>query len=108
MPGPKGDLDPLSAEIMQEQAAVLSRLGTRLHDALTDLNAFDAAAADGSAPPAPERRDQLVGAAGQALWFYVIQREVLGFGTSDELLADLRIPREVRLRMGLDRSRKQP
>ena len=46
------------------------------------------------------RRDELVAAAGEALWYYVIQREVCGFRDSEAVMRHLAVPREVRLRMG--------
>jgi hypothetical protein len=46
-----------------------------------------------------------VGAAGEALWYFVVQREVLGLRDSDAVMRELRVPREVRLRMGLNRQR---
>lgn len=107
MPDGNRDVDPLRYEILQEQTAVLARLGTALHDALQRLERFDAAAPPNTHPATPER-DLLVGAAGEALWYYVVQREVLGFGVSDTLLRDLRVPREVQLRMGLNRAPRKP
>ena len=96
-----GSLDALNYEIAQEQAATLARLGRRLQEALDALSAFDSGADAGDA----EARDARVGAAGEALWYYVVQREVLGLGASEALLRELAVPREVRLRMGLNRRR---
>lgn len=99
-----GSLDALNYEIAQEQAATLARLarlGRRLQEALDALAAFDAGADAGDA----EARDARVGAAGEALWYYVVQREVLGLGASEAVLRELAVPREVRLRMGLNRRR---
>ncbi|HEX8393397.1 MAG TPA: DUF6665 family protein [Longimicrobium sp.] len=105
MPESTRDVDPLRYEIMQEQAAVLARLGTALHTALQKLAAFDAVRGAGERPG---ERDALVGAAGEALWYYVVQREVLGFGVGENLLRELGVPREVRLRMGLNRAPGAP
>jgi hypothetical protein len=105
MPGANRDVDPLLYEILQEQTVVLARLGTALHDAPQRLERFDAAAPP---DPATPERDLLVGAAGEALWYYVVQGEVLGFAVDDALLRDLRVPREVRLRMGLNRAPGKP
>jgi hypothetical protein len=38
--------------------------------------------------------------AGEALWYYVIQREVCGLRDSEAVMRQLGAPREVRLRMG--------
>ncbi len=97
-----GDLDVLQYEVLQEKAAALARLGRRLQAALDALAAFDAAPPAG---PVAADRDALVGAAGEALWYYVIQREVMRIPATDAMLRELGVPREVRLRMGLDRRR---
>jgi hypothetical protein len=87
-----GELDVLQYEIMQEKAAVLARLGRKLQAALDALAAFDAAA---PARVDAAARDALVAAAGEALWYFVVQRE--------GMMRQLGVPREVRLRMGLNR-----
>ncbi|HEY0016089.1 MAG TPA: DUF6665 family protein [Longimicrobium sp.] len=97
-----GNIDALQYEIAQEKAGVLARLGRKVQAALQALAAFDAAAPSGS-PADPAERDALVGAAGEALWYFVVQREVLGMNDSDAVMRELRVPREVRLRMGLNR-----
>jgi hypothetical protein len=95
-----GELDVLQYEIMQEKAAVLSRLGRKLQAALDELAAFDA---DASVRAGAGERDALVGAAGEALWYFVVQREVLGIPDAEGMMRQLGVPREVRLRMGLNR-----
>jgi hypothetical protein len=97
--GGGGDVDVLQYEILQEKAAVLARLGRKLQAALDRLAEFDAAARPGSA----QERDALVAAAGEALWYFVAQREVLGIPDTEGMMRQLGVPREVRLRMGLDR-----
>jgi hypothetical protein len=92
-------LDVFEYELVQEKAATLARLGRRATAALDALRAFDAAAS----------RDELVAAAGEALWYYVVQREVCGFRDTDTLMRQLGVPREVRLRMGVfPRAGKSP
>jgi hypothetical protein len=95
-----GELDVLQYEIMQEKAAVLARLGRKLQAALDALAAFDAAAL---ARVDAGERDALVAAAGEALWYFVVQREVLGIPDTEGMMRQLGVPREVRLRMGLNR-----
>jgi hypothetical protein len=92
-------IDVLQYEVLQETAAVLARLGRKLQESLDALTAFDAAPPPGSGS---EDRDALVGAAGEALWYYVIQREVMRIPATDAMLRELGVPREVRLRMGLN------
>ncbi len=98
----KGDFDPFGYEILQEKAATLARLGRRLEEALQALAAYDAAHPEASAPgeEAGAHRQKLVAAAGEALWYYVVQREVSGLRDTEAVLRELRVPREVRLRMG--------
>lgn len=97
-----GGFDVLEYELRQEMAATLARLGRRLDAALRELEAFDAARRGGPEPAAGEapEREALVAAAGEALWYYVVQREVCGIGGTDAMLRELRVPREVQLRMG--------
>ena len=102
-----GGVDPLQYEIMQEKVAVLARMGRGVQNALERLETFDAAARAGS-PADAEERDALVGAAGEALWYFVVQREVLGLRDVDVVMRELRVPREVRLRMGLNRRPSTP
>ena len=94
-----GNVDLLNYEIVQEKAATLSRIGKRLQAALDALAAFDAARGDAGDVDGG-RRDELVAAAGEALWYYVIQREVCGLRDSEAIMRQLGVPREVRLRMG--------
>lgn len=103
-----GNVDALNYEILQESAGTLARLGRRLEAALGALAAYDAARPRGgaAAKDAPAERDRLVAAAGEALWYYVVQREVMGLRDTETLLRHLGVPREVRLRMGLNPHRK--
>lgn len=101
-----GNVDALNYELMQESAATLARLGRKLEGALQALAAHDAA--HGAAARISADRDGLVGAAGEALWYYVIQREVMGLTETESVLRHLAVPREVRLRMGLNRRSPPP
>lgn len=100
-------VDALNYELLQESAATLARLGKRLEHALAALAAFDSAGPP-SARTAPADRDALVGAAGEALWYYVVQRDVMGLRDTESVMRHLAVPREVRLRMGLNPRRAQP
>ena len=94
--------DLLAYELVQEMAANIARLGKRLEEALRELATFDAAPpSDLPAPEADAWRERLVAAAGQALWYYIVQREVSGLRDADTVMRELRVPREVQLRMGL-------
>ena len=98
-----GGFDALQYEILQEKAAVLARVGRKLEAALARLAEWDAAHGPAPAGNAAADRDRLVAEAGEALWYYVIQREVLGLGSMEAVLREFQVPREVRLRMGLPR-----
>jgi len=89
------NVESVQAEIAQEKAASLARISTRLQDALARLAEHDAAPAAHADP-----RAHLVAAAGEALWYYVIQREACGLRNVEAVLRDLRVPHEVYLRMG--------
>jgi hypothetical protein len=89
------NVESVQAEIAQEKAASLARISTRLQDALGRLEAHDAGPATDAAA-----RERLVAAAGEALWYYVIQREACGLRNVEAVLRDFRVPREVYLRMG--------
>lgn len=88
------NLESVQAEIAREKAAALSRAFTGLRDALAALERFDAAPGD------PAGRAPRVAAAAEALWRYVVQREACGLRDVDTVLRELRVPREVYLRMG--------
>lgn len=91
------------SEVAQEKAAALSRMGRRLDDALQALRAFDAAhGSEGATGGAPERAER-VAEAGEALWYYVVQREACGLRDGERVMDELGVPREVRVRMGLRR-----
>src|SRR5215207_4126744 len=97
-PGSRPDgWDVLGYELLQEKAATLARLGRRLEEALGALERFDAAHL---AKSASAERDELVSAAGEALWYYTVQREVAGLRDTEAMMRHLRVPREVWLRMG--------
>lgn len=100
-PGADG-LDVFEYEALQEKAANIARLGAGLERALRALADFDATLTPGARVTEDDvrRREGLVAAAGEALWYYVIQREVSGLRDTESVLRELRVPREVRLRMG--------
>lgn len=99
---PKGmdGFDVLSYELLQEKAATLARLGRRAEAALRALAEHDAAPASD-----PTVRETLLDAAGEAVWYYVVQREVSGLGDGEAVLRHLGVSSEVRLRMGVRRKR---
>jgi hypothetical protein len=79
-------------ELLQEKAANLGRMGRRLEGALEALRGFEA--------PGAVPRDALVADAAEALFLYVVQREVCGLRDTRVAMDVMRVPPEVRLRMG--------
>ena len=98
-----GGVDLLEYELVQEKAATLARVFKRLRAALDALAAYDR----DPRTDASGAREELVSAAGEALWYYVIQREVCGLRDSEAVMRALAVPREVRLRMGYRPPREQ-
>lgn len=91
-------VEALNYELLQESAGTLGRLGRGLERALEALSAYDASHDAGGGDG---DRDALVAAAGESLWYYVVQREVMGLRETETVLRHLGVPREVRLRMGM-------
>jgi hypothetical protein len=84
----------LDYEIAQEQASALGRSGRALEAALAALADYDRQAAPGS------DRAQLLQAASDALWRFVVQREACGLRDPRPVIRDYRVPAEVQSRMG--------
>ena len=82
----------LDAEILSEKAAALGRAGTRVEAALARLNDPDTVAELG--------RDALLKVAADAVWAFFIQREVCGFRDQRAIIAEMKIPRAVLVRLG--------
>ena len=95
-------LQALEHEMLQEKVTTLSRLGRRLEEALERLAACEAAAGS-ERGGAEEEREALLGAAGEALWHYVIQREAMGLRGTEQALRAYCVPPSVRVRIGMTR-----
>ncbi len=87
--------DATVTEIAEEKAASLGRAGRRLEAALAALRDLD------PREDSIERREELLDEAGEALFFYLVQREACGLRDSAEVLEALNVPRAVQLRMGV-------
>jgi hypothetical protein len=95
-PAPVAALD---YEIVQEQASALGRLGRALETALAALSDYDSA---GAAPAVPDAaRAELVAAASEALWYFMVQREACGLRDQQPIIHAYRVPAEVHARMGV-------
>ena len=86
-----GPIDVLQYELLQEKAAALSRMVQSFEAALSRYKSCSADAA---------RREELLEAAGEALWFLVVQREACGLSNTEAMLRTYDVPLAVRLRMG--------
>jgi len=80
----------LRYELVEEQAATLGRMGRKAEAALAALKAHEG---DG--------RGEAVKAAADAVWCFLVQREVMGLRDRARIIADYDIPREVMARLGV-------
>ena len=84
----------LRYELVEAQAAALGRLGRKAEAALAALRAHD------DAGPGDEGRAEVLKAACDAVWCFLVQREVLGLRDRAAIVRDYDIPREVMVRLG--------
>lgn len=92
----------LDYEMAQEQASALGRAGRALETALKALADFDSAVTENRAG-----RAQLVVAASDALWCYMVQREAIGLRDPRPVMRDYRVPADVQNRMGIFGNRRR-
>lgn len=88
-------LEGLERELQGERAHALGRVAAGMEKALDALRRFDD---EGGSDPA--ERDELVAVAAERVWFYVVQRESLGWYRHEHALAAYDVPAELILRMG--------
>lgn len=86
-----GVFDALGHEILAEKAAALGRAGERAGECLERLRACQ--------PGSPER-PALLREAARAVHAWFIQREICGLRRHQDVIRELRIPREVLVRLG--------
>jgi hypothetical protein len=79
----------LRYELLQEQAASLGRLGRKAEAALAALRAHEG-----------EGRAEALKAACDAVWCFLVQREVMGLRDRAQIVREYDIPREVMARLG--------
>ena len=79
----------LRHEIVEEQAAALGRMGRKVEAALAALRTHEG---DG--------RAEALRAAADAVWSFLVQREILGLRDRAAIVAHYDIPREVMARLG--------
>ena len=80
----------LRYELLQEQAASLGQSGRKVEKALAALREH----------PGGEGRVELVKAAADAVWGFLVQREIMGLRDRAAIVAQYGIPREVMNRIG--------
>ena len=86
-------------EIAGEKSSSLGRSGQQLRAALDELQEFDSRA-DENSERRGDSRERLLAAAAEALWFYVVQREVIGLNDVDYIRREYCVPDQVWLHMG--------
>ena len=79
----------LRHEIVEEQAAALGRTGRKAEAALLTLKAHEGGG-----------RAQVLKSAADAVWCFLVQREVMGLRDRAAVVAQYDIPREVMVRLG--------
>jgi len=79
----------LRAEIVEEQAAALGRMGRKAEAALAALRDHEG-----------EGRAEVLRKASDAVWCFLVQREVLGLRDRAQIVAQYQIPKEVMARLG--------
>jgi hypothetical protein len=79
----------LRYELLEEQAASLGRMGRKVEAALAALQAHEG-----------EGRGEVLRAAADAVWCFLVQREVMGLRDRSAIVAQYDIPREVMVRLG--------
>jgi hypothetical protein len=79
----------LRYELLEEQAHSLGRMGRKMEAALAALRNHEG-----------EGRGEAVRAAADAVWCFLVQREVMGLRDRQAIVAQYAIPREVLNRIG--------
>lgn len=80
----------LNHELLEEQAFSLGRAGRKVEAALATLREH----------PGGEERAAVVKAAADAVWAFLVQREVMGLRDRAQIVAHYDIPHEVLVRIG--------
>jgi hypothetical protein len=93
-PEPETGAGVLEVEIRAERAASLGRAGRDVEVALQRLRDFDAAGGG------PVPRTELVRAAADVIWGFLIHRELCGLRDREQVIRDYGIPREILNRLG--------
>lgn len=90
-------LNLLEYELMSERADALGRHGLKVEKAIAALSVLEDAATT------PDRREQLLNDAADAVWAFFIQREICGLRSNRDAVQRYGIPKEVMARLGIIR-----
>ncbi|MGI0526138.1 DUF6665 family protein [Rhizobium giardinii] len=90
-------LNLLEYELMSERADALGRHGLKVEKAIAALSVLEDAATT------PDRREQLLNDAADAVWAFFIQREICGLRSNRDAVQRYGIPKEVMARLGIVR-----
>ena len=90
-------LNLLEYELMSERADALGRHGLKVEKAIAALSVLEDAATT------PDRREQLLNDAADAVWAFFIQREICGLRDSRDAIRRYGIPNQVMARLGIVR-----
>lgn len=86
---------PLRYELMEEQAGSLGRAGRKVEAALAELASHPVGGSAG------EARAAALKAAADAVWGFLVQREIMGLRDRAAVVEHYGIPREVLVRLGV-------
>lgn len=90
-------LNLLEYELMSERADALGRHGLKVEKAIAALSVLEDAATT------PDKREQLLNDAADAVWAFFIQREICGLRSNRDAVQRYGIPKEVMARLGIVR-----
>jgi hypothetical protein len=91
---PKFD-NPLDYQFAGEAAASLGQAGRRLRKALDALKNYDSQVSSGAGDTTAAKREEMIAAAAEAYWGYVVQRELLGLQDPEYIAREYQVPKEV-------------
>lgn len=91
--------NPLDIPLAGEAGASLGHAGRRLRKTLDALSLYDHAVSTQARRAVAAERAVLVAEAGDALWSYVVHREILGLTDIDYIFREYQVPQEVRKSM---------
>jgi hypothetical protein len=94
------DKNELEYEILEEKAASLFRITKKMETALEALRTLDRKVGPVPATEQLQRRTMLLAEAGEAVWFFIIQRECLKLPHHETIYEEYGISEEVRRYMG--------